>query len=813
MNINFKKLTPHLIAIGVFLLIVFIYFSPLLEGKQLEQHDIKQWEGMSKEIKDFREKAHEEPLWTNSMFGGMPAYQISVLYPSNLLQYINKVMWLGLPGPANIIFLCLLGFYLLLISLKIDFRLAIAGAIAYAFCSYNFIYIVAGHNSQIHAIAFVPMILAGVLMAFRGKILLGSAITGVALGLQLYANHLQISYYTMIVVGLLGLVELIFAIKEKRIAGFVKTTAVLFAAAGIAVLTNITNIWATYEYGKYSTRSQSELTEKKVSTGLDEDYAFGWSYGVLESFTMLIPDFMGGASQSDIGTNSATYKALQQNGAGAQAASFVQNAPLYWGDQPFTAGPTYFGAIAVFLFVLGIFLVKGDFKWWLLLVTVLFLMLSWGKNFMAFNHFFFHYFPGYNKFRAVSMTLVIACFSTVLLGLLGVRNFFSGEIKAADLKKPLQYSYYIVGGLCVFFLLMAGMFNVSGQADEGLKEYGWLLAALRDDRISTIRVDALRSLFFISAAFGLMWFAMKNKIKREYVYIGLSLLFLADMWTINKRYLNNSHFESKSKAAVPWQQTLADQQIKTDPELGYRVMNTTVSTFNDAGTSYYHRSVGGYHGAKLKRYQELIENQISKNNMSVINMLNTKYFIVKNPQTGEPTPQLNPGACGPAWMVKEYKIVANADSEITALSDFDPLQTVFVDRRYESMLAGFKPVPDSTASIRMTSYAPNHLEYDYSSSTEQLVVFSEIYYDKGWNAYIDNKLSPYFRADYVLRSMRVPAGKHKIEFKFEPEVYNTGEKISMASSALLILLFFGALFMELKKKEEPVAAAPEKKTK
>lgn len=799
MSFDFKKLIPHLIATGIFIAIVFLYFSPVMEGKRLEQHDISQWQGMSKEIQDFREKTGQEPLWTNSMFGGMPAYQISVLYPANLVQYINKILWLGFPDPANLVFLCLLGFYVLLISLKIDFRLAISGAIAFSFCSYNFIVIMAGHNSKIHAIAYIPMVIAGVLMALNGRIFFGAAITGLSLALQLYANHLQITYYTIILIGILVIFELVNSIKEKNMAVFLKTGIAVGIAVAIAALTNITNIWSTYEYGKYSTRSQSELTEKKVSTGLDEDYAFGWSYGKLESFTLLIPDFMGGASQSNIGTTSATYKALQANGAGAQANSFVQNAPLYWGNQPITSGPTYLGAITVFLFVLGIFIVKGHYRWWLCTGAVLFLFLAWGKNFETFNSFFFHHFPGYNKFRSVSMCLVITCFAVALLAFLGIKQFFSDDVKKQDLKKPLLYSYYITGGLCLFFTLIAGAIDMSGPVDENLKQYDWLLAAIKEDRISALRIDALRSLFFISAAFGILWFSLHKKIKNEWAFIGLALLFLIDMWPVNKRYLNNDNFVSRSKAEVPFQKSTADQQILADTEPGFRVMNTTVSTFNDASTSYFHHSIGGYHGAKLKRYQELIENQISKNNMNVLNMLNTKYFIVKNQQTGEPIPQQNPGACGAAWFVKTFQYVANADSEINSLTDFNPLQTVFIDRRYESQLNGYEPKNDSLASIRLISYQPNHLVYNYSAATEQLAVFSEIYYDKGWNAYIDGKLTSHLRANYVLRAMRVPAGKHKIDFKFEPQVYATGEKISLASSGLLLLLFFGMSFIEIKK--------------
>jgi len=809
MQFDFKKLIPHLIAIGVFIVIVFLYFSPLMEGKRIEQHDILQWEGMSKEIRDFRDKTGKEALWTNSMFGGMPAYQISTVYPANMVQYVNSILWLGMPDPASLVFLCLLGFYLLLISVKVDYRLSIAGAIAYTFCSYNFIVIAAGHNSKIHAMAYIPMVIAGVLMCLRGRIWLGAAITGLSLALQLYANHLQITYYSMILIFMLVIFESVNAFKNKKVAELAKAGAALLVMAIIAVLTSVTSIWSTYEYGKYSTRSQSELTEKKVSTGLDKDYVFGWSYGKLESFTLLIPGFMGGATQSDIGTNSATYKALQKNGAGAQANSFVSQAPLYWGDQPSTAGPTYLGAITVFLFVLALFIVNTFHRWWLLAAAVLFLFLSWGKNFEIFNDFFFFHFPGYNKFRSVSMAMVITNFSVALLAFLGMKRFFSGELKPADLKKPLLYSFYITGGLCLFFTLIAGIINMDGAADEGLKQYDWLLAALKEDRVTTLRMDALRSLFFISAAFALLWFGIQNKLKREYAFIGLALLFLLDMWPVNKRYLSSDHFVSKSKAANPFQPSPANQRILADKTLGFRVMNTTVSTFNDASTSYFHHSIGGYHGAKLKRYQELIENQISKQNMNVLNMLNTKYFIVQDQQGGAPMAQVNPAAAGPAWFVSEFKIVANADSEITALTGFNPLQTAIVDKRYESYLAGFNPQPDSAGKITFVSYEPNYLVYDFTAANEQFVIFSEIFYDKGWNAYVDGAKMPHIRVNYVLRGMRVPAGRHKIEFRFEPDSYITGEKIALASSGLLLLAFMGILVMEVKKLpkavEKPVA--------
>jgi hypothetical protein len=804
MKFDFKKFLPHLIAVGSFLAITLVYFSPILSGKQVRQQDIAQWTGASKEISDFRAKYHTEPLWTNSMFGGMPAYQISVEYPANLIKYVNDVLFLWLPAPACYIFLMLLGFYLLLISLKVDYRLAIAGAIAFAFSSYHFVIIIAGHNSKAHAISLIPLVFAGLLMIFRGRYLLGGAISAVALAMEIYANHLQITYYLFIAILVLIICEAIKAIKDKLFLNFIKSSVTLGVAALLAVLPNITNLWATYEYGKYSTRSQSELTEKKGSSGLDKDYALEYSYGVSETFTLLIPRFKGGASGEELGTSSATYKALKENNVPEQQArGFIANVPLYFGDMRSTAGPPYAGAIIVFLFVLGLFVVKGEIKWWLVGATLLSIMLAWGHNFLPLTNIFFDHFPGYNKFRAVSMILIVAEFCIPLLGILAFKKITDGSMKSDDSMKYLKWSIYIVGGFCLIFGLLPGLFSdFTAKADESLKDYPWLLSAIRDDRANAVRVDAWLSLIFILATAGLIWAFVKKKIKDvSNVFFILSMLVLIDMWHVAKRYLNEDSFVKKSKAEQPFQPTQADLQIQQDPDPDYRVMNTTVSTFNDASTSYYHKSIGGYHGAKLKRYQELIENQISKNNQSVMNMLNTKYFIFEPKQGEPPVAQLNSGACGSVWFVKEIKLVANADSEINALSKFDPKQTVFIDERFKDYMNGFNANYDSTGTIKLLSYLPNDLNYESKSNTEQFAVFSEIYYDKGWNAYVDGKLMPHIRVNYVLRGMRIPAGDHKIEFKFEPTVYATGEKISLASSALLILIFAGVVFLEIKKKE------------
>ncbi len=799
MQINFKKLIPHGIAILIFLLLTAVYFLPLFEGKGLSQHDIAQWTGMSKELTDFRDKYHVEPLWTNAMFSGMPAYQISTLYPANLIQYVNDLLFFFLPSPASYVFLALLSFYILMLVLKFDYRMGIAGAIAFAFSSYNFVIIAAGHNSKAHAIALIPLVFAGIILTFRGRLWFGGAMTAMALALQLYANHLQITYYLMIAILVMTIAYFIDAVMKKELAGFMKSASVLAIAAVIGILPNYTSLAATYEYGKYSTRGPSELTSKKESSGLDKDYAFSYSYGISETFTLIIPRFHGGASVSPLDENSATYKALTSNGVPVQQAkSFIQAVPLYFGNMLSTSGPPYAGAIVCFLFVAGLMLIKGKEKWWLLVATILSFMLSWGENFLSFNELFFYHFPGYNKFRAVSMILTIAQFTMPLLALLAMKEIFDGKTSKNDILKSLKTAFYITGGFCLLFTLLPGMFNdFSSQADEQLKQYDWLITAIKQDRESAVRMDALRSLFFIAATFGVLWFMLKDKIKTNVAVITIAILFIVDLWPVGKRYLNDNNFVAKSKTQKPFEPSPADTQILQDTTPGFRVLNTTVNAFSDASTSYFHRSIGGYHGAKLKRYQELIENCISKNNMSVLDMLNTKYFIVSG-QDKQPQAQINPGAMGAAWFVDTVKMVPNADAEIAALESFNPRNIAFVDERFENTLQSFKPQQDSTATVKLISIVCNDLVYETQTALPQFCVFSEIYYDKGWNVYVDGQKADYVRANYVLRAMVVPAGKHKIEFKFEPQVYITGEKISLAGSILLLLLFAASAFMELK---------------
>lgn len=804
-NISFKQAAPYLVAIIMFFIISIAYFSPLVEGKRLMQSDIVHWKGMSKEITDYREQTGQEPLWTNSMFGGMPAYQISVKYKANLVKHIDNLLQLGLPTPADYVFLYFIGFFLLMLVLGVNPWLSLAGAIAFAFSSYFFIILEAGHNSKAHAIAYMAPVIAGVLLTFRKKYLLGGIITTLFLALELNANHLQITYYLMMMLVVFGIVELVYSIKDKQLLSYFKAVGVLIIGVFIAVGTNFSNLWATYEYGQYTTRGKSELTtnQENRTSGLDKDYATGWSYGVDETMTLLIPDFKGGASGGELSTRSATYKALQENQVPeGQAKNFIKQLPLYWGTQPMTSGPVYVGAIIFFLFVLGCFIVKGRYKWWLLVITILSILLSWGRNFMPFTNFFLEYVPGYNKFRAVSMTLVIAELTMPLLAFLAVRNIFQQEYDKKKVFGAIKNTFYVIGGVCLFFALFGNsLFDFVGPKDSAYaKQFPeWVMSAIQTDRGSMLRMDAFRSLIFIALTFATLWALIYNKVKKEYLIAGIIALVLVDMWSVNKRYLNNDDFVSKSDFQNPYTPSNADLFIMKDTDPDFRVLNLTVDPFNDASTSYFHKSIGGYHGAKLRRYQELIDHQINMNNMSVLNMLNTKYVIMGD-NNGNVMARPNMSALGHAWFVDSLKIVPNADAELLALSKFNPVKTVIVDKRFENFVKTFQPSNDSISKITQKSYAPNHLTYEYIADKERIAVFSEIYYEKGWNAYVDGKLYPHFRADYVLRAMMLPSGRHQLDFRFEPKCYLTGEKVSLASSVLLILLVLGAGSLEVYKR-------------
>ena len=852
MNNILKQTIPHSIAILGFFLITLVYFYPNFQGKVLNAHDNLTSKGNSKEIIDHMKIYDEQPFWTNGLFSGMPAFHISTISYSNLMRYVYNSTTLGMK-PVHNFFMYMIGFYILLIVLGMSPYLSAVGAISFALSTYFVIIIGAGHNTKAAAIAYMAPIIAGVLLTFRKKYVLGAGITAFFLAIEIAANHLQITYYLMLILLIYGGFKLYETIKSNELPHLFKSLLVLIIAVFLAVGTNSTKLMLSLQYTKDSTRGKSELTadSDNKTSGLDKDYVTAWSYGIWESLTLVIPNFQGGASGGELDTKSATYEALKSRGV-PKARSIIKQVPIYWGDQPMTSGPVYVGAIICFLFVLGLFLVQGPMKWWLLSATILSIVLSWGKHFMLVTDFFLDYVPLYNKFRSVSMTLVIAELTMPLLGFIVIKEMIERKISEGKALKAIKLSAIITGGICLVFALVPGaFFDFSSSSDAQLMASGWpqfLIDALQEDRESLLKSDAIRSLVFILLGAALLWLYVKGKVKQNILLITLLGLVLIDLWPINKRYVNNDDFAKKKQSILTLNPSNADLSIlqrefsnnegarqmyqtlveeakiektKTGKRKNknlsqnelydlqftalnfnsnYRVMNLAVSTFNDATTGYFHKSVGGYHGAKMKRYQELISHHLGGNrNQGVINMLNTKYFIFPG-EDKRPVAQENPKALGNAWFVSNFEFVPDADAEILALETFDPVRTAIIDKRFEPLLDGF--IPDSTESagdIRLLTYKPNKLTYEFEAKGTCLAVFSEIYYQPGWNAYVDGELMDHFRVNYVLRGMIVPKGEHQLEFRFEPKTFEIGEKIAYASSFLLLLLFVGAIFKEIKR--------------
>ena len=809
-NFSFKKILPYLVAVVIFVILASVYSAPVFKGQRMDmrQNDAMNYEGVSKELKDFHETTGEYSQWTGSVFGGMPAVQIfpgttgNKIYPINGYFY-NKIFTF----PVGILFLYFLGFFVLLRVFRVNPWLSLAGAMAYAFSSYFFIILEAGHITKAFAIAYAPFVVAGIVMIYQRKYLWGTLLTAFFMSLEFVANHPQITYYMGLLMVVFGIVELIDTILKKTWKPFLKSTGCLVAALVISFGVNANVLLPSYEYLKETIRGKSELTSNQEirTSGLDLDYATQWSYGKTETFTLMIPDFMGGANKRTPGKDSNVYDACIQKGVDRKQAAQIATDPrytsMYWGTQPFTSGPVYVGAIVCFLFVLGLFLVKGRYKWWLLAATVLSIFLAWGKNFMPFTEFFMHNIPLYNKFRAVSMILVIAELTIPLLGFLSLKEIWDGTIDKKKALKGVLWSLIITGGLCLFFILFRNvLFNFSTVSkDEVSPDMWWLIDALSDDRSAMLLKDSLRSLAFIALAAASIFLYLKGKMNKTIFVVALSAFILIDMWTINKRYLNDDNFVSQKTSQNKFTMTAADEQILKDEDPNFRVFNQTVSPFNDATTSYHHKSIGGYHGAKLRRYQDVIDHHLSQGNIDVFNMLNTKYFISRT-QDGIYFARPNPGAMGNAWFVDDYLIMENADEEIAALNTINPATTAVIDRRFDKQLENFTIQKDSLATIKFEEYQPNYLKYTTFSNTPQMAVFSEIYYDKGWNAYIDGTLSPHFRTDYILRGMVIPEGSHTVEFRFEPKTFQTAEKISLFFSLLVYVLLAAAVGFEVYKK-------------
>ncbi len=837
-NNLFSYLKNHILAILLFFVVSTIYFFPVFQGEKIASHDIKAYKGSAKEIVDYREETGKEALWTNRLFGGMPAYLISFSNKSNLLAFVHKFIQFDQKiRPINYIFIALVSFYFLLYLFGVHPYLCIAGAFAYGFSTYFFIIIGAGHATKMQALAYLPLVIGGVLYAYNKNALIGSLVFGIFLSFQILQNHVQITYYTLLILLIYFIVKIKQVLESKEYKSFFKTSGLLLIALILAVGSNSTTLLLVKQYHPYSQRGPSELESNKEdqTSGLDKSYILNdYSFSKSESLTHIRPNAVGGVTGDRPDKDSELYDVIRNIG-NPQLAKFLTQAPLlnYWGGQRFTAGPVYIGAIVFFLFILGIFLIKGPMKWWLVIATLIAILLSWGKYFMFLSDLFINYFPMYNKFRVPSMILVIAEFAMPLLAILTVHKIAIGKIDKKTFVNGFKKSLMIVGGIFLILVLFPKMIlsfeaqyvveGIDTTYDNYVRQIleknqlpntliDKIFTALQNDRAKLLKTDAIRSLFFVGITALFIWLWQTDKLKDKMFYIILAVLFFLDLGVINWRYLDHEKFDDAELEEVPFSPSFADIQILKDTS-NYRVLNLTSSdgTFNDAGTSYFHNSVGGYSAVKMRRYQELISYHISKEmevfksaleigndsiihntleNLSVLNMLNTKY-IISHPDA---SPISNTSNLGNAWFIESYQIVDNADEEIQALHKIDPSKTAVIDKRFEDLIVGYDTNDfDSSASIRLTDYEPNYLIYKSDLTKEQLAVFSEIYYEKGWDMYVNGEPRPHFRVNYVLRGAIIPKGENLIEFKFEPKTYTIGSVISLVSSLIIIIIMIGSV--------------------
>jgi hypothetical protein len=814
----FKRNGIHLGIILFFVILCFVYFTPAFQGKVLMQSDVQKAGATQSEIMKYKELDGKAPLWTNSMFGGMPTYQIWLKYPKNITTHVIDLIKASSPNPVDIVLLYLIGAYFLLIVLGLSPWLAAVGAIAFGFSSYNFIFIEAGHSNQAMAIAFFPFILAGIMLTLRGRYWLGAAVTALFIALEIRANHIQMTYYLFIALLILMGIEFFHAYKSKTLKPFGKSICILALSVILGIIVNAGTLWTTYEYSKFSTRGKSNITTDAAqpSNGLDKDYAFQWSQGVGETITLLIPNAYGGASMPMLDDKSNVAKALVGKGADInQAAGFAQQMPVYWGPKPFTSGPWYFGAFVLFLFIFGLFIVKGKLKWWLLSATILSILLAFGKNFSLVSDLFFNYFPLYNKFRSVEFNLVIASLCMPILACLAIYEATKPTADVKEVIKKLKTSAYIVLGVLVVLLAMPTLlfsFKADNHQDflqqlnqiaGGDSSFGASIsAALIDDRISLFRADAIRSLLFIVVGIGVLWALINKKIAQPLGLIIIGVIVLSDLWSLDKRYLNDDKFVAKAIMSQQAKPREVDEFIMRDNDPDFRVLDLTIPTFQSADATAFHKTIGGYHAAKLKRFQEVIDKQFTGSmNQDVLDMLNTKYFITNGKDGKTASMQANSTACGHAWFVQSIQFVKDNDQEMQAISSFDPQKVAIVNQEFKHQIEEQKPGIPENGQIKLTSYHPDLLKYEYSVEKNVVAVFSEIWYPKGWKMYVDGEEKPYFRANYLLRAAVLPAGNHKIEWKFEPTSYFLGENISLFGSILLSLILAIAIYREIARKQ------------
>jgi len=808
----YKKYLSYLAVLILFVIISLAYFSPVLQGKKIYQSDIVQYTGMAKQQNDFRKATGEETYWTNSAFGGMPTYQLGAKYPHNYIKKLDLSIRF-LPRPADYLFLYFIGMYILFLVLKIDYKLAFVGALAFGFSTYLIIILGVGHNAKAHAIAYMPLVLSGIILTFRKKYFYGFLLTTIAMALELVANHFQMTYYLMLLVIVIGIVYLIEAVKSKTLPQYFKTVGIMVAGVILAIGMNATNILATKEYADISTRGKSELTikpdgsSKEANKGLDYNYITEYSYGKLESFNLFIPRFMGGGSSEPLPKDPKTLDAVMQLGASPQEANQLLNqVPMYWGDQPIVAAPAYVGAVIIFLAVLALFLVRGKLKWWLIAGFLLSLLLSWGKNFSLLTDFFIDYVPLYNKFRAVSSIQVLLELVLPILAIVGLQQYFIKEKDSEIKKKALVITTGIVGGITlVFILLKTVLLDFSSPYDSYfLKNLGPdFVDAMREDRMKLFMTDTIRSFVFVIATAGVLWFFLKNKLKLSSSVAIIAVLILIDLIGVDRRYVNNDDFVNARIMNHPFQESFADKEILKDKDY-FRVYDMTTNPFNSGKASFYHNALGGYHAAKPGRMQDIDDFYLSKGDVGILNMMNVRYIITQS-KNGTAVPQRNPYANGPVWLVENVMFAEDANEEILLLDSLNTKKTAIINTKFKSLLPLNEMQRDSTATIKLVSYSPNYLVYQSETKSPQLALFSEVYYPKGWNAYIDGKPTEYLRANYILRAMKIPEGNHTIEFKFEPQVVETGSKITLGSSILFALIFVGGLvYLRRQKPQETI---------
>ena len=821
-----KKCLPDVIVVALFAVLAFAYFYPAdIEGRILYRHDSAAGKGMGQEISEYRQQTGETSRWTNSLFGGMPTYQIAPAYNSGkVLDQVANAYHLWLPDYVWYLFAYLLGFYILLRAFNFRQYLAALGAIVWAFSTYFLIIIAAGHYWKVMALAYLPPMIAGMVLAYKGKYLWAFVVTAIFAALEVQANHVQMTYYFLFPIAFIVIAYLVDAIRDKRLAHFAKATATCAAAALVGVSLNLSNLYHTWEYSKESMRGKSELVKKnsenQTNSGLDRDYITQWSYGVDETLTLLIPNAKGGASVPMVMSETAMEHADNNY------LPLYQQIGQYWGEQPGTSGPVYVGAFVMFLFVLGLFIVKGPLKWALLAATILSVLLSWGRNFMPFTDFFIDYVPMYAKFRTVASILVIAEFTIPLLAMLALKQIAERRELLTEKIKFVYVSLALTAGPCLLFLFFPGMFDyVSSSEMHALSQFPAdqlqpLLHNLTEMREAVFTADCRRSLFIIIIGVFVLLLFKAGKLKTAPMAAILFVLCLGDLWIVNKRYLNDDMFVDKTQRDQPMPKSAAVDQILHDTSLDYRVLNLATNTFNENETSYYLKSIGGYHPAKLRRYQELIDAYISpemqrlypaiaesQGDMTqvkgdsifpVLNMLNTKYFILPL-EGGQTVPVQNPYAYGNAWIIDKVTYVDNANAELARVGKIDLRHEAVADKRFKAVLGDSKK-QDGESIVKLTSYAPNRLTYDVSTTKGGVIVFAENYYP-GWTALVDGKEVEIGRVNYVLRAISVTAGRHKVELSFFPKTVNTTEYIAYAAYVVILLAILLLVFLYFRKKE------------